>query len=142
MRLKGGWGLIPSKIRPFIGKAQLLSIGPLFARGEYGQVIAIYEPLARKVGSVRTRESAETAAAWTLFLPYTLLKEAITAPLLKGLGPSDARLFAVAVEDVSNALLYAQSLVRLGRTDQARAMLDTLLAMPEIRAMGTRGTSV
>ena len=136
VRLKGGWGLIPSKIRPFIGKAQLLSIGPLFARGEYGQVIAIYEPLARKVGSVRTRESAETAAAWTLFLPYTLLKEAITAPLLKGLGPSDARLFAVAVEDVSNALLYAQSLVRLGRTDQARAMLDTLLAMPEIRAMG------
>jgi CHAT domain-containing protein len=50
--------------------------------------------------------------------------------------PSDARLFTIAIEDVSNALLYAQSLSRLGKTDQARSMLDTLLALPEIRAMG------
>jgi CHAT domain-containing protein len=131
---KGGWGLIPSKLRPFAAKAQLLSIGPSFARGNYRRVIAIYEPLARNIGSARKKENAESAAAWVLFLPYKLLEKAALAPAKMVM--SDARLFSVAVEDVSNALLYAQSLARLGRDDQARAMLDTLLAMPEIRAMG------
>ncbi len=135
VRLKGGMGLIPSKIKPFTGAAQLISIGPLFAQGDYQRVVLYYETLARKVDSKRQRESAMTAVNWTLFLPFTLIEKAFTAPLSLLL-PSDARLFAVAVEDVSNGLLYAQSLARLGRTDQARAMLDTLLALPEIRAMG------
>jgi CHAT domain-containing protein len=133
----GGFSLIPSHLKPFIGRAQLLSIGPLFARGDYSRVIAFYEPLAHKVASQRQSEATSHALDWTLYLPYTLLGgEALGNSLMRALAPADARLFSVAVEDVSNALLYAQSLARLGRTDQARAMLDTLLAMPEIRAMG------
>ena len=124
-----------SGILPYKGEAQLLSIGPLFAAGEYSQVVLFYETLARKVRSKRQRESAKEALDWTLFLPYTLLVKTFTAPGA-ALRPGDARLFAVAVEDVSNALLYAQSLARLGRTSQAGAMLDTLLELPEIRAMG------
>jgi CHAT domain-containing protein len=124
------------RTRPLKGKAQLLSIGPLFAMGEYQRVISIYGSLARKVGSQRALESAGKTVSWTLFLPITLIKRAVYAPSDLISRASDARLFALAVEDVSNALLYAQSLSRLGEIEQARARLDTLLALPEIRAMG------
>jgi CHAT domain-containing protein len=126
IRWPGGWGLIPSKIRPFKGRAQLLSIGPLFAQGDYERVVYLYDALAEKVTSHRQRESLTAAFNGSL----------LSGALMRAFAPSDARLFTVAVEDVSNALLYAQSLERLGRIDQARAMLDTLLALPEIRAMG------
>jgi len=118
---------VPSKIRPWKGKAQLLSIGPLFADGDYQRVILIYEQLARKVAAKRESENTKKALGWTLFTGEFI------ESMMSG---SDARLFTVAVEDVSNALLYAQSLLRIGRIDQARAMLDTLLGLPEIRAMG------
>ena len=136
VRLQGGMGLMPSKIKPFKGYAQLLSIGPSFERGDYGRVVLYYEVLARKVGKQRRHERTMNALAWALFLPYKLLESAVEGPLMAAVRPSDARLFALAVEDVSNALLYAESLARLGRTDDARAMLDTLLALPEIHAMG------
>jgi CHAT domain-containing protein len=113
------------KITLFRGKAQLLSIGPLFANGDYPRLIYIYEQLARKVASQRQREGAEKALGWSFFSGDFMM-----------FGRSDARLFTLAVEDVSNALLYAQSLSRVGRIDDSRAMLDTLLALPEIRGMG------
>jgi CHAT domain-containing protein len=125
-----GFGLgitLPTKIKPFKGDAQLLSIGPLFADGDYQRVTLIYEQLARKVAAKRESENTKKAWGWTLFTGE-FIESMMTS--------SDARLFTVAVEDVSNALLYAQSLSRLGRLDQAGAMLDTLLALPEIRAMG------
>jgi CHAT domain-containing protein len=131
-----GFGHQTSKIRPFVGQAQLLSIGPLFAEGDYESVVFYYEALARQVGAQRARESASQALNWTLFLPVTLLQKAIQGPINKALLPADARLFSLAVEDVSNGLIYAQSLTRLGKVEQARTMLDTLLALPEIRAMG------
>jgi tetratricopeptide (TPR) repeat protein len=117
---------VPSKILPWKGKAQLLSIGPLFAEGDYERVIGIYEQLARKVASQRQHE--DNAKVWSAIFAGGFIDSMMTR--------SDARLFSVAVEDVSNALLYAQSLSRLGRIDQARAMLDTLLSLPEIPAMG------
>jgi CHAT domain-containing protein len=126
MRWPGGWGLIPSKVRPFRGRGQLLAIGPMFAQGQYERVIFIYDALAQKMTSRRQREALEGAANGSF----------ISGAIMRMFAPADARLFTFAVEDVSNALLYAQSLSRLGRIDQARAMLDTLLALPEIRAMG------
>jgi CHAT domain-containing protein len=123
-----GIGLsVPSKIKPWKGKAQLLSIGPLFVEGDYQRVIVIYEQLARKVTSKRQRESAGKALGGAFFSGDFILTL---------MSPSDRRLFSIAVEDVSNALLYAQSLGRVGRIDDSAAMLDTLLALPEIRAMG------
>ena len=117
-----------SNIRPWKGRAQLLSIGPRFAQGDYEEVAAIYEQLALKVASMRKMEHGfKKSVGWNIFSGQ-FIESMMTR--------SDARLFTVAVEDVSNALLYAQTLSRLGRTDEARAMLDTLLAMPEIRAMG------
>jgi CHAT domain-containing protein len=140
LRLKDDFNLFSAGSRPFAGRAQLLSIGPLFAQGDYALVVAYYEPIARQVASARRRESAMHTVDWTLFLPYTLFEKgvrtALTAPFYGRMHPSDARLFSIAVEDVSNALLYAQSLSRLGSTEQAAAMFDTLLALPEIRAMG------
>jgi len=126
----GAYGLpisVASNIKPWRGKAQLLSIGPLFVDGDYARLIAIYEQLAQKVAAKREHESF--AGAVGSFLSGDFLSSAI-------ISTADRRLFAVAVEDVSNGLLYAQSLARLGRSDQARNMLDTLLALPEIRAMG------
>ncbi|MEJ0008878.1 MAG: CHAT domain-containing protein [Steroidobacteraceae bacterium] len=113
-----------SKARPWAAKAQLLSIGPLFAQGDYVTVTAIYEQLVTNVAAMRRMEKS---VGWNI-----LSGEFIESMMTR----SDARLFTLAVEDVSNALLYSQSLSRLGRSDQARAMLDTLLAMPEVSAMG------
>jgi CHAT domain-containing protein len=118
---------VHSKIKPFKGRAQLLSIGPLFVDGDYQRVILIYEQLAQKVASKRQRESAGKAFGSAFFSGDFILTL---------VSRSDRRLFSIAVEDVSNALLYAQSLARVGRIDESGAMLDTLLALPEIRAMG------
>lgn len=128
-RYKGSGGLLPSKTRPFMGRSQMLSIGPRFGMGEYAQVVLIYEQLASKVGRKRNLESVKHAVSWLLLLP---LADVVSSAFSQ----SDARLFATALEDVSNALIYAQSLVRLGQYDKARDMFDTLLALPEIRAMG------
>ena len=124
-----------SRALPFRGPAQMLSLGPSFTQGDYTRVVYIYEAIAHKVGAKRDLERAKEAAEWTLFLPLKLIYQGLNSTV-HALMPADVRLFAVATEDVSNALIYAQSLIRLGRVDKAREMLDTLLAMPEIRAMG------
>ncbi len=126
--------LIPSH-RIYRSKAMLLSMGPFFAMGEYGHVVEIYEEIGHKIESQRQREAAMKTVGWTLFLPWTLMTKA-TDVAMRPFTPDDARLFSVALEDVSNALIYAESLARLGKTAEARAMLDTLLALPDIRAMG------
>ena len=115
---------------PLKAKAQLLSLGPLFAMGRYAEVVAAYDQAAARQTHERERVQASESLAWILF-PVKLL-QASTAPF----SPKDTRRFAVAVEDASNALIYAQSLARLGKSKQAAAMLDTLLAMPELPAMG------
>jgi len=43
----------------------------------------------------------------------------------------------VALEDASNALIFAESLERTGETAAARELLDTLLALPEVQDMGS-----
>jgi CHAT domain-containing protein len=125
-----------SHVLPFRGPAQMLSLGPSFSQGDYARVVYIYEAIARKVGNQRGRERAKDAAEWALFLPLKLLYEGLNSTVNHLVAKTDVRLFAVAMEDVSNALVYSQSLIRLGRVDKAREMLDTLLAMPELRAMG------
>lgn len=130
-------GVIPTAGYPLLrGKAQLLSIGPLFALGDYQRVIFIYEGIGEKVAWQRRRQSAQNTLGWTLLFPWMLVNKLAQAPIDALITPSDARLFSIAVEDVSNALIYSESLVRAGKTSEARAMLDTLLAMPEIPAMG------
>jgi len=131
-------GAIPTAA-PYRTEAQLLSLGPLFAMGDYSSVVRIYESAEQRTEAKRHREQALQSAGWVLLFPLALLHEgalatgkAVTAPFTAG----DLRLFSIATEDVSNALLYAQALARVGKTEQAQRMLDTLLALPEIRAMG------
>ena len=136
LRRKGSMlGLMPGY--PLLrGKAQLLSLGPSFALGDYDRVIFIYEGIGEQVAWKRRRESASNTIGWTLLFPWTLVNKLLQAPIDALITPSDARLFAVAVEDASNALIYAESLIRVGKTKEARAMLDTLLAMHELPSMG------
>jgi CHAT domain-containing protein len=126
-------GLIPTSAR-YKSKAQLLSIGPLFAMGEYAQVVKSYEGAAADIQNKRHRQQFQDTLAW-LWLPEALASSLVQLAQLP-FTPSDARLFSIAVEDASNALVYAASLARIGKTNEARSMLDTLLALPEIRAMG------
>ena len=114
---------------PFKAQAQLLSLGPLFAMDEYAQVIETYESIARKMAWGRRVENFQNVLMW-----MTVIDKVFQAALRSVM--TDPILFAVAVEDVSNGLIYAQSLARLGKTKEAREMLDTLLAMPELPAMG------
>jgi CHAT domain-containing protein/tetratricopeptide (TPR) repeat protein len=134
LRMKDSITLLFPTSAPFKNQARLLSIGPQFALGDYAQVVKNYE-------------DAEAAAArkkhWHQFktiLIYLYLPDLVLGPLYKGFvaafNPADARLFAVAIEDVANSLVYAESLLRLGKTNEGRATLDTMLALPEIRAMG------
>ena len=126
----GGMTLIPSHIKPFGARAQLFSIGPLFVKGEYSQVVWYYEALAKSFDKARAKESRSQT------LQSILGGGFVSGAIMGAMAPSDTRLFAIAVEDIANALLYAQSLERVGRTADARNMLDTLLAKDEIRAMG------
>jgi CHAT domain-containing protein len=122
-------GLIPTS-RPFKVKAELLSLGPLFAMGEYAEVVRAYDASAATMDRKRHKQEFGAALARVFVLPT--IAQWMISPFSRG----DARLFSVAVEDASNAFVYAEALIRLGRLDDARAMLDTLLAMPELKAMG------
>lgn len=128
-------GMIPSGY-PYKAKAHLLAIGPLFAMGEYGQVVQAYDESLANSERKRHQEQVGNGLGWVFLFPFKLRDVIIDTVFFKPFSPSDARLFAVAVEDVSNALIYAESLLRTGKTKQAQSMLDTLLALPEIRAMG------
>jgi CHAT domain-containing protein len=116
---------------PYKVEAQLLSIGPLFAMGDYAEVVRAYDESSAKRASERHTQQFYESMQW-LMLPAKLLMEAQDALM----SAKDTRVFAIAVEDASNALIYAESLERLGKTNEARGMLDTLLALPELRAMG------
>ena len=119
---------------PFKVKSQLLSLGPLFAMGNYAQVVKTYDQAASQKSWDRGVAQTRKAFFWMLS-PLFALPELVALPEI-AFGPKDTRQFAIALEDASNALIYAQSLDRLGRTKDAEAMLDTLLAMPELQAMG------
>jgi CHAT domain-containing protein len=97
---------------------------------------------------IRTYVDAAAVAArkrhyhqFRTMLTYLWLPDLVMVPMEKlitrAFTSADARLFAVAIEDVSNSLVYAESLARTGKTEEARAMLDTMLALPEIHAMGS-----
>ncbi|MCX7064661.1 MAG: hypothetical protein NT024_08940, partial [Proteobacteria bacterium] len=118
---------------PFKSKAQLQSLGPLFAMGEYAQTVEAYDEAAAKLTHERHSDEFYDRMSW-LALPIRLMTNAMMSVV--GAASKDIRQFGVAVEDVSNGLIYAQSLARLGKTKEAREMLDTLLAMPELPAMG------
>jgi CHAT domain-containing protein len=128
-------GLFPTSA-PYKAQAQLLSIGPLFAMGDYARVVKTYDDAAADAESKKHRHQLRMALTWILFLPQGIMNELETRAF-NVFTAADARLFAVAIEDTSNALVYAESLARTGKTAEARAMLDTLLALPEIRAMGS-----
>ena len=115
-------------------RAQLLSIGPLFAMGEYAQVVKVYAAATAEIERKRRRQQFYDTLG-KLWLPGLIVNSLEHLALLP-FTPSDARLFEVAIEDSANALVYAQSLARLGKSNEARSMLDTLLALPEIRGMG------
>jgi CHAT domain-containing protein len=105
--------------------ASAASLGPLFAIGDYAAVVKNYEELASEAQSEES--GRKIGYITTLGLGYVVQK--ITRP--------DSREFAVSLEDASRALIYAESLSRLGESDRARKALDVVLAAPEIREMGS-----
>ena len=120
---------------PYKTQSQLLSIGPLYAMGDYAAVIKTYDEATAAVASKRHWHEFRT------MLIYLWPPDWIYAPLdklvMKAFTAADARLFSIAIEDASNSLVYAESLAHTGKIEEARAMLDTMLALPEIRAMGS-----
>jgi CHAT domain-containing protein len=135
LRLKDSVLMLIPTSAPYKSQAQLLAIGALFALGEYARVVKTYEDALAVAARKRHFHQFRT------MLTYLWLPDLIIVPIDKlitrAFTSADARLFAVAVEDASNSLIYAESLAHLGRTAEASAMLDTMLAMPEIRAMGS-----
>jgi CHAT domain-containing protein len=121
---------------PAMKRGHLLALGPLFAMGRYAEVVKLYETYIGAQNRHRHVKEALDSAYFVLFLPWALPGYGMQKATEALYSSSDIRLFTLATEDAANALIYAQSLVRLGRMDEARAMLDTLLAMPEIRALG------
>jgi CHAT domain-containing protein len=105
--------------------ASVLSLGPLFAIGDYADVVKDYEHLAYMAQS----EATGRAVGFVTSLGLEYLGEKLTVP--------DSREFATSLEDASRALIYAESLARLGETDRARKALDAMLAASEIHAMGS-----
>lgn len=136
IRLKDGWiGVFPTAA-PFKIQSQLLSLGPLFALGDYAQVVKTYDDAAAETARKKHRHQLRVALTWIVFLPQGLMYT-LENQVTKAFTAADARLFAVAIEDTANALVYAESLARIQKTNDARTMLDSMLALPEIRAMGS-----
>ncbi len=128
-------GLIPTTA-VYSTQAQLLSIGPLFVLGDYARVVTTYELAEAAAARKRHYQQFRSLLNWTIFIGPGLT-HALYTQVNKAFTVADARLFAVAVEDVSNSLVYAGSLARLGRISEAQAAFDAMLAMPEIGAMGS-----
>jgi CHAT domain-containing protein len=114
------------------GRAELLSIGPVFALHEYGDVVRAYRAASADVASAQTAEQGGAGMrSWILFGFWPASAAYGIQHMM------DVRAFATALEDVSDALIYAESLSRTGETAEARSMLDTILKLPEIRDMGS-----
>ena len=107
---------------PFKVRAELLTIGPLFALHDYSGVVAAYRAAEQDTGGFRVGDAMQKSGLGGLQLLDKM---------------TDHRAFATALEDVSYALIYAESLSRLDQREDARAMLDTILKFPEIRDMGS-----
>ena len=134
VRMKDSFiGLFPTSA-PYQANAQLLSVGPLFAMGKYARAVKAYDDATAAIGKKRHKKQFYDTLA-KLWVP-SLIMHSLENLAMSPFTPSDARLFAIAVEDAANALVYAKSLVRVGKTNEARGVLETLLASPEIRGMG------
>ncbi len=129
------FGLVPTKA-VYRTQAQLLSIGPTFALGDYERVVKTYDDAEAVIARKMHYEQFRSLLNWTIFIGQGLT-HALYSQVNKAFTTADARLFAVAIEDVANSLVYAESLAHLGRLKEAQAALDTMLAMPEIGAMGS-----
>jgi CHAT domain-containing protein len=114
---------------PYKGRAELLSIGPLFTLQEYTEVAKAYREAAADLASLQRAQQVDVTAK------YIAPQSSLVYRWM--MHTSDVRAFATALEDVSNALIYAESLSRVGETAEARSMLDTILKLPEIRNMGS-----
>jgi CHAT domain-containing protein len=115
--------------QPFKVEAELLSVGPHFALHDYAQVVKAYRDA--DADATKHRHQQEFQGSFLSYIDPTTWVWSLIAHQL------DARAFATALEDVSNALIYAESLSRTGDTTEARSMLDTILKLPEIRDMGS-----
>lgn len=104
----------------FTNQAWELAIGPLYVMGDYGGVVATYE----RVAKLRKPPASSRSR---FFQPVTGLFTSV----------SDARLFAEGLDDASTAFMYASSLARIGASDRAAQALDTMLASPDLRDMGS-----
>jgi CHAT domain-containing protein len=120
--------LLSARIGPplWAQDAAAYSIGALFGFGDYRSVIDYYERIVR----ARTGERYMRNVGNVLTIGYVSLLQRLYSG-------ADARKFATALEDASNELLYATSLARLGRTEEAEKAFDAMLAAPEIRDMGS-----
>jgi tetratricopeptide (TPR) repeat protein len=105
--------------------ASALSLGPMFALGNYTEVVKTYAELTH----LARMEQAGRTMGFITTLGLSYLTEKIAAP--------DYRDFAVSLEDASRALIYAASLSRLGEAERAAQALDAVLAAPDIRQMGS-----
>ena len=133
--LRNWYFVIPIAEPRYWQRARLLSLGPLMAMGEYAEVVKVYEKIDSNLTISHNFEHVAKAFEWILFAPIMAVSTGLNTAT-DAMFHSDVRLFTYATEDVSNGLIYAQSLARLGKVDQARAMFDKLLALPEIKAMG------
>jgi len=119
-----------SYLRPV---ADLLSIGPLYAMNDYTKVVAAYE---RAAAEIERRRSRDEIGKLLQNVSTLFLGELFMQGLEKLFEGGDIREFSVTLEDVANALVYAEALARLGQTVRARTVLDSMLAKPGIAEMG------
>ena len=96
IRLKDNWiGIFPTAA-PFKIQSQLLSLGPLFALGDYAQVVRIYDEAAAETARKKHRHQLRMALTWIVFLPQGLTY-ALENQITKAFTAADARPFARAI---------------------------------------------
>jgi CHAT domain-containing protein len=116
-----------STTHPYEFDARQLSIGPYYALHDDAMVIQLYEKAAKERRALKFGRGHRTS----LGDGAALVVRAFERVLL------DVRRFDQRVEDASDDLLYASSLAHVGRTKQAKEVLDRLINDRETQQMGS-----
>lgn len=128
----------------FEAMARLQALLPLFTLGKYDEVVSIYEEMkdTKEYKALTGKTKLEIANVYTnsstLSAKENFVADMLSSVIMSSIAHmSYAQSFETSLDAASNSYMYATSLSRGGRIEEAKKILDRLLANSEIRDMGS-----
>lgn len=132
-------------LRPYGTMARLQASIPLFALGKHEEVVRIHEEVqgTDEYKELTERQSVKSHSPQSQNSPALTRSQNLLFNLVMQLAVTvvahltDAQDFDVGLDGASALYLYATSLARLGKVDEAKDIFDQMLADNEIQNMGS-----